>query len=527
MSVVVCAYNAASTLDECLRHTCALDYPGLEIIVVDDGSTDGTAEIARRHGRARLVSIAHAGLAVARNEGFKAASGDLIVYLDADAYPTPEWPHYLALGMDTPTVGGVGGPNVPPVDDPPGAQEVAHAPGGPVHVLLGDDRAEHVPGCNMAFWRLVLEEVGGFDPVYTSAGDDVDLCWKVLDRGWEIGFHPAALVWHHRRAGMRAYLRQQWGYGISEAKVEVRHPDRFTGLGTARWRGRIYNSLTPRLARQRVYRGLYGAAAYQSVYRGGGHALDLAHQAGVPLAAVLLLTAPVALIWHALGLLALAGAFWIGLLAALDWVRTQPPRRAGRSGGWAFRSRVAALHLLQPLARIGGRLLHSPAAVRDLPPGRALPEPVKRVGRGVLLMPADRSRAELATEVITRFRHAGLRVILATGWEDYDARIIGSLFMAGDLVTSAHPTGSVQLRVRRRVRPAPSLALLAAVLALLVIAPPLALLLLAAGAGEHLRGWWRLGRLLNRIARATPIQSERRGVVGERGGPVVGADWRK
>jgi GT2 family glycosyltransferase len=74
-------------------------------------------------------------------------------------------------------------------------------------VLLTDDRAEHLPGCNMAFWKDVLEAVGGFDPVYTSAGDDVDLCWKVLDGQWVIGFHPAALVWHHRRAGLRTYLR--------------------------------------------------------------------------------------------------------------------------------------------------------------------------------------------------------------------------------------------------------------------------------------------------------------------------------
>ena len=73
---------------------------------------------------------------------------------------------------------------------------MARAPGGPVHVLIADERAEHLPGCNMAFRREVLEQLGGFDPVYMAAGDDVDLCWRVLDRGWDIGFHPAALVWH-------------------------------------------------------------------------------------------------------------------------------------------------------------------------------------------------------------------------------------------------------------------------------------------------------------------------------------------
>ena len=74
--MVICAYNAAATLDECLRHTGALDYPDLEILVIDDGSTDDTVAIARSHPRVRLESIAHGGLSVARNHGFAVARGD-------------------------------------------------------------------------------------------------------------------------------------------------------------------------------------------------------------------------------------------------------------------------------------------------------------------------------------------------------------------------------------------------------------------------------------------------------------------
>jgi cellulose synthase/poly-beta-1,6-N-acetylglucosamine synthase-like glycosyltransferase len=311
MTVVICAYNAEATLDECLRHTCALDYPDLEILVVDDGSTDATAQIARAHPRARLVPIAHGGLSVARNAGIEVAAGDLVAYLDSDAYPTPEWPYYLALAFDGRTVVGAGGPNVPPLDDPPSAHAVARSPGGPVHVLTADDRAEHVPGCNMAFWRRTLLEVGGFDPIYTSAGDDVDVCWKVLDAGGDIGFHPAALVWHHRREGLRPYLRQQRGYGRSEALVEARHPDRFTPTGTARWTGHIYDSFAPRRAAQRIYRGAFGTAPYQSIYRVPAYGLDLAHQVGVPLTVPALLTAPLALLHPLLGLPAVVAAVFL------------------------------------------------------------------------------------------------------------------------------------------------------------------------------------------------------------------------
>ncbi len=503
ITAVICAYNAEATLDECLRHTCALDYPALDILVVDDGSTDATREIAERHPCARVVSVPHGGLGAARNEGFRQAKGDLVAYLDSDAFPSPEWPYYLALGFDRRTVGGVGGPNVPPAGDPLGAQAVARAPGGPVHVLVSDDRAEHIPGCNMSFWKQVLGEVGGFDPTYTDAGDDVDVCWKVLDRNWEIGFHPAALVWHHRRPGLRAYLRQQRGYGRSEALVEARHPDRFTPTGTARWRGRLYNSLTPSARRQRIYRGLYGAAAYQSVYQSGGHFLDLVHQMGVPVAALALFTAPLALLSPGLAIPAACAAASLAGIAAVDMARAEPPRRA-RKGRLRFRLTVALHHLLQPLVRTWERSRHHRTALRELPTHEPLPGPIERVSRGVLLIPEDRPRAELAAAVIDELRRAGVRAISASGWEDYDARLLASTFVYGDLQTSSHPVGFVQLRIRPRLRWARLSVAAAAAGALVVLDPVLAPLIVVPTLAEVARGIFRSRRLLARtIPQAT------------------------
>ena len=84
---------------------------------------------------------------------------------------------------------GSGGPNVVPADDPWIAQAVARAPGGPTHVLLDDRIAEHVPGCNMAFRRDALAAIGGFNPVYLRAGDDVDICWRLQAKGQQIRVH--------------------------------------------------------------------------------------------------------------------------------------------------------------------------------------------------------------------------------------------------------------------------------------------------------------------------------------------------
>ncbi len=104
---------------------------------------------------------------------------------------------------------------------------VAVSPGGPTHVLLSDDVAEHIAGCNMAFRRDVLLRLGGFDPVFRAAGDDVDICWRFQDAGYTIGFSPAAMVWHFRRNTVEGLyrpaerLRQGRGAGLFQASLPL------------------------------------------------------------------------------------------------------------------------------------------------------------------------------------------------------------------------------------------------------------------------------------------------------------------
>ena len=88
--------------------------------------------------------------------------------------------------------------------------------------MVSDTEAEHLPGCNLALRKSTLEAVGGFDPQFRAAGDDVDLCWRVQDAGGRLEFAPGALVWHHRRDRVRSYWRQQRGYGKAEALLEAK-----------------------------------------------------------------------------------------------------------------------------------------------------------------------------------------------------------------------------------------------------------------------------------------------------------------
>ncbi|MBV9774606.1 MAG: glycosyltransferase [Gemmatimonadetes bacterium] len=365
VSVVVCAYNAQDTLHDTLRALAALRYPDFETIVVDDGSTDATPRIAAGYD-CRLIRTPNRGLSAARNTGWQAATGEIVAYLDADAYPDPEWLTYLAMDFVAISHAGVGGPNVPPPGTSLVADCVANAPGGPVHVLLADREAEHIPGCNMAFRRAALEAVGGFDPRFRVAGDDVDLCWRLQDRGWTLGFAPAAMVWHHRRGTVRGYWRQQVGYGRAEAMLERKWPDRYNGGGHVQWAGRIYGDglLQPILPPPgRVYGGVWGTAPFQRLYQPAPGALR---------------SLPLMPEWYLgvflLAALSLVGLLWPPLLVALPLAAAAVLAQLGQAlrGGMracfrrpmppaavvARRGLTTLLHLLQPLARLRGRLAH-------------------------------------------------------------------------------------------------------------------------------------------------------------------------
>jgi O-antigen biosynthesis protein len=210
ISVVVCSFNGARTIRDTLDALAQLDYANFEVIVVNDGSTDETGSIVAEYD-VRLISTENCGLSNARNTGWREATGEIVAYIDDDAYPDPHWLQFLAYRFMTTDYVGVGGPNLAPEGDGSIADCIANAPGGPVHVLVSDIEAEHIPGCNMAFRREALEAIDGFDPRYRAAGDDVDLCWRLQERGGRIGFHAGGMDWHHRRNSLAMYWRQQKG----------------------------------------------------------------------------------------------------------------------------------------------------------------------------------------------------------------------------------------------------------------------------------------------------------------------------
>ncbi len=375
VSVVVCAYNAADTLEDNLASLEKLTYPRCEIILVNDGSRDRTSEIGHAHPRVKVIDIPNGGLSAARNVGLAHATGEIVAYTDADTRVDRDWLTFLVQPFLTSDVVGSGGPNVVPADDPPIAQCIARAPGGPTHVLLDDRIAEHVPGCNMAFRRDALLAIGGFNPIYLRAGDDVDVCWRLQARGWKIGFASSALVWHHHRSSVKAYWKQQVGYGEGERWLMAHHPEKFLD-GHMLWRGRIYSPLpfVRSLWSERINAGVWGTAAFPSVYRADVHPFAfLPHSVHWQVISILMALVGGGVIstgQHLWAAILLLGTGLVGVAATLAknvsyaW-RSDVDLLPGNPL-W-YRLVVAYLHFIQPFARVRGivRAILSPPEVTE------------------------------------------------------------------------------------------------------------------------------------------------------------------
>jgi glycosyltransferase involved in cell wall biosynthesis len=240
---------------------------GFETIVVDDGSADGTADFVEKNFPwVQVLRLGHGGLSTARNAGSSVARGEVLAFTDDDCEPDREWIARLRPLFQKGDLAAAGGPNLPPKPQNWEEAVVCAAPGAPSHVMLDDEEAEHLPGCNLAVTRAAFDAIGGFDAQFHTAGDDVDFCWRLRDAGYRLGFVPGAFVWHRRRPSIHAFLRQQLGYGRAEHLLLAKHPDRFSKRGDARWQGFIYGGGPVRVMEGSIiYHGPTGSAGYQAI----------------------------------------------------------------------------------------------------------------------------------------------------------------------------------------------------------------------------------------------------------------------
>jgi glycosyltransferase involved in cell wall biosynthesis len=221
LSLVISARNAAGHLERCLASVAPQRSELQEVIVVDDGSVDGSAEVARAAGCDVIRFARSRGICTARNAGARMAVGDVIVFIDADTSVEPGWAHALREAFDdgaTLVGGGLRWPE-------PRTLAEHYQFGGRWH----DETARNgflpfVSGAHFAIRREVFLDLGGFDEVLPSA-EDVDLSFRAQLAGHSVSFAPDAELVHWPRSTIWALFRQRMHHvrGRRVADYKYRH----------------------------------------------------------------------------------------------------------------------------------------------------------------------------------------------------------------------------------------------------------------------------------------------------------------
>ncbi|MCA1711163.1 MAG: bifunctional polysaccharide deacetylase/glycosyltransferase family 2 protein [Actinobacteria bacterium] len=241
VSVLVPAYNEAVGIAQSVRSLAASHYPGLEVVVIDDGSTDGTGDIVEQLGlpNVRVVRQVNGGKAAALRTGTREASHDVLVMLDGDTVFEPDTIRALVQPLRNPTVGAVSGNTK--VGNRRGLlgrwQHLEYVAGFNLDRRLLDllQCITTVPGAAGAFRRQAVEQAGGLST--DTLAEDTDITMAILRTGYQVVHEERARAWTEAPSNVTDLWRQRWrwGYGtlqcIWKHRAAVRERSRLGLLG--------------------------------------------------------------------------------------------------------------------------------------------------------------------------------------------------------------------------------------------------------------------------------------------------------
>ena len=220
VSIIVPVLNGEQTIRECLVSLLKMDYPveRREILVVDNGSTDRTAEIVMSFP-IRYLQEERRGSFSARNKGIEASKGEVLAFTDADCLVTAGWLRELVQGFDSEEVGVVVGETV---SYPPKTLAERYMA---MRKPLWQKRAISYPvspwfgTSNVAFRRKVFNQIGPFDPQFPTGGD-IDYSWRIFQSGnFKLVYRPKAVVFHRHRLTTWDLFKQYRAYGCGQATL--------------------------------------------------------------------------------------------------------------------------------------------------------------------------------------------------------------------------------------------------------------------------------------------------------------------
>jgi glycosyltransferase involved in cell wall biosynthesis len=216
VSVIIPAYNEDDLIGSCLESVLKTQYPILEVILVDDGSTDRTAEIAAKYGVTVVERASRGGISSARNEGIKIARGEIVAFVDADCIVDSEWLEHLTSHFTEPRVAGAGGlllcKNQGLIAKFRSFKEREQWSEGTKCM-----KALFLPGGNGSYRSDIVRSLGGFDPRFAQprGHEALELGHRIRKSGYILIGDPHALVWHLREGDVRSWIRTSFQSGYS------------------------------------------------------------------------------------------------------------------------------------------------------------------------------------------------------------------------------------------------------------------------------------------------------------------------
>lgn len=226
-SIIIPTFNGASRivgcLDSLMKQTAGRD---VEILVVDDGSTDNTAKVVAGYSSVRLINQGNAGPASARNRGALEARGTILLFTDDDCVPMPDWLEAM-LGpfKDQDVIGAKGVYRTHQKSLTARFVQIEYE--DKYRLMAGLPSIDFIDTYSAAFRRDRFLEMTGYDTSFPVAcAEDIELSYRMSARGWKMKFVPAAIVYHTHPDTLSRYLKKKYKFAFWRVLAVRKNPSK-------------------------------------------------------------------------------------------------------------------------------------------------------------------------------------------------------------------------------------------------------------------------------------------------------------